>query len=355
MPVRTARASRVGSQRAPVGRRDRGMSPAARRITSRRRPRGRSRRRRRSERGRRPAASSGASATAWASLAYSFFERPRQHLERGHDDLGLPVPLAGVVVPLARLKASLDVDQLALRQELAGDLGQAIPGHARVVLGPLVVAAAVLVRCDREGRDVLVRWAATAAPGPGSAVRRATPCSCDGSFHQRSAPEARRPLSRRSLPRCALTGGLRLAYRARSGPAARVEVVEAGRAQRELRHRRLLALELHPRDAPATHSTSDAIQAGSDASVHRPAPVDEGEERAIEQVVGAAELALVGLAGPQVGRRRLVEDLRAARRARWRPPAAASCRGRRSAPGRRPCRRAASRTRAAPRSCSTCR
>src|SRR5918999_621016 len=76
-----------------------------------------------------------------------------EHLERGDDDLGLPVPLPGVVVPLARLEAALDVDQLALRQELAGDFGQTIPRDARVILGPLVVAAAILVRGDRESRD----------------------------------------------------------------------------------------------------------------------------------------------------------------------------------------------------------
>jgi len=37
------------------------------------------------------------------------------------------VALSGVIVPLARLETALDVDQLALRQELAGDLGQAVP------------------------------------------------------------------------------------------------------------------------------------------------------------------------------------------------------------------------------------
>jgi hypothetical protein len=46
--------------------------------------------------------------------------------------------LAGVIVPLARLEAAL-VDQLPLRQELVGDLGQPVPRDARVVLGPLVL------------------------------------------------------------------------------------------------------------------------------------------------------------------------------------------------------------------------
>ena len=35
---------------------------------------------------------------------------------------------AGVVVPLTGLQAAFGVDQLALRQELAADLGQAVPG-----------------------------------------------------------------------------------------------------------------------------------------------------------------------------------------------------------------------------------
>jgi hypothetical protein len=57
-------------------------------------------------------------------------------------DYVLPVSLSCVVVPLARLEAALDVDELALREELARDLGQAVPRDARVVFGPLVVAAA---------------------------------------------------------------------------------------------------------------------------------------------------------------------------------------------------------------------
>ena len=35
----------------------------------------------------------------------------------------------GIVVPLAGLQPPVDVDQLALRQELAADLGQPVPGH----------------------------------------------------------------------------------------------------------------------------------------------------------------------------------------------------------------------------------
>ena len=67
---------------------------------------------------------------------------------------GRRVGVAGVVLPLARLEAALDVDELTLGQELARDLGQPVPGHARVVFRPLAVAAAVLVRRDREGRQV---------------------------------------------------------------------------------------------------------------------------------------------------------------------------------------------------------
>ena len=40
---------------------------------------------------------------------------------------------------------------LAAIQELAADLGQAVPGHAGVIFGPLPVRSAVLVRRDREG------------------------------------------------------------------------------------------------------------------------------------------------------------------------------------------------------------
>jgi hypothetical protein len=76
-----------------------------------------------------------------------------QHLERGDHHLGLPMPLAGIVIPLARLEAPLDIDELALRQELATDLGQAVPGDARVVLGALAASAAKLVGRDREGRQ----------------------------------------------------------------------------------------------------------------------------------------------------------------------------------------------------------
>jgi len=37
-------------------------------------------------------------------------------LERRDDDLRLPMTIPGVVVPLARLEAALDIDELALRQ-----------------------------------------------------------------------------------------------------------------------------------------------------------------------------------------------------------------------------------------------
>jgi hypothetical protein len=78
------------------------------------------------------------------------------------------VPLSGVVVPPARLQPALDVDELALRQELAADLGQPIPRHAGVVFRPLgVAAAAVLDRRDREGlqwRSLLNEGAARLLP-----------------------------------------------------------------------------------------------------------------------------------------------------------------------------------------------
>jgi hypothetical protein len=51
------------------------------------------------------------------------------------DDLGLPVALAAVVVPGSGLDPTLDRDLLALAEELATRLGQAIPGDDVVILG----------------------------------------------------------------------------------------------------------------------------------------------------------------------------------------------------------------------------
>jgi hypothetical protein len=51
--------------------------------------------------------------------------RTRAYGDRRAIDRGLPVPLAGVVVPLPRLEPALDLDELTLRQELAGDLDRA--------------------------------------------------------------------------------------------------------------------------------------------------------------------------------------------------------------------------------------
>ena len=51
----------------------------------------------------------------------------------------------------ARPTAALHVHELALREELAADVREPIPGHARVILRPLTRAAAELVRRDREG------------------------------------------------------------------------------------------------------------------------------------------------------------------------------------------------------------
>jgi hypothetical protein len=68
----------------------------------------------------------------------------------------LTVAHARVVVPLAGLQPTLDVDQLSLRQELAADLGQPVPGDQVVVLGPLRrPVAAELVGGDHEIGDRL--------------------------------------------------------------------------------------------------------------------------------------------------------------------------------------------------------
>jgi hypothetical protein len=42
---------------------------------------------------------------------------------------GHSLTLPGVVVPLARLQPALDVNELALGEELAADLGQPVPGY----------------------------------------------------------------------------------------------------------------------------------------------------------------------------------------------------------------------------------
>src|SRR5262245_63337596 len=55
-------------------------------------------------------------------LGVLLLRAPGEHLERRDHDLGLPMAPAGVVVPLARLQAALDVDKLALGEEMAGGL-----------------------------------------------------------------------------------------------------------------------------------------------------------------------------------------------------------------------------------------
>ena len=85
--------------------------------------------------------------------------------------------LSGIVVPLTRLEPPVDVDQLALRQELAADLREAIPRHAGVIFGPLPVGAAELVRRDREGCQArsLPNSSAAAFKGPGNADSSSAP------------------------------------------------------------------------------------------------------------------------------------------------------------------------------------
>jgi hypothetical protein len=69
------------------------------------------------------------------------------------DDLRLPVALAGVVVPRAGLQPALDRDLLALAEELAARLGQAVPRDDVVVLRLLLPLADVLVGRDAELRQ----------------------------------------------------------------------------------------------------------------------------------------------------------------------------------------------------------
>jgi hypothetical protein len=58
----------------------------------------------------------------------------REHLDRGRDDLGLPVAQALVVVPGPGLEAALDRDLLALAEVAPAHLGQAVPGDDVVEL-----------------------------------------------------------------------------------------------------------------------------------------------------------------------------------------------------------------------------
>src|SRR5215207_6146438 len=60
-----------------------------------------------------------------------------------------------LIVPGARLEPALDGDLLALAEVRAGDLGEAVPGHHRVVLRLLLAVPDELVRGDGERRDVL--------------------------------------------------------------------------------------------------------------------------------------------------------------------------------------------------------
>src|SRR6185436_9836148 len=71
------------------------------------------------------------------------------------DDLGFPVALTAIVVPRARLEPALDRDLLALAEIRAGDLGEAIPRHDRVVLRLLLPVPDELVGGNGERRDVL--------------------------------------------------------------------------------------------------------------------------------------------------------------------------------------------------------
>ncbi len=87
----------------------------------------------------------------------------------------------------------------------------------------------------------------------------------------------------------------------RAGAAARIEVVDPRRAEAHLGHRRRLALELvagHALDHP---SDERFVQAGPDASVHRPSPVDHREQDPV-QVVVCRRPARLHRSGPATGR-----------------------------------------------------
>src|SRR6185437_5912387 len=94
---------------------------------------------------------------------------------------------------------------------------------------------------------------------------------------------------------------------ARASP--RVQVVDAGRARPELRDRRHLALELGGGDEPLDAFDERAVEAHLDQLVGAPAAVDPPVQDPVEQRVAEGALVLVGLVRPQVGARRLGDDL----------------------------------------------
>ena len=142
-----------------------------------------------------------------------------------------------------------------------------------------------------------------------------------------------RPLSGPEPSEVRLTVRLSARLPARAGPPARVEVVEAGRPQRELGHRGRLALELHPRHPSGDPLDERAVEAGARRIGPRTSAGRPGR-RARGRGGRSCGRARPRRSGRATGRQ--TEACRgspAARRARRRRRAAGSCRDRRSARG----------------------
>src|SRR5829696_7764907 len=94
----------------------------------------------------------------------------------------------------------------------------------------------------------------------------------------------------------------------RSGPAARIQVIHSGGPWPELGDRRHLALEFRARDHPVHALDRGRLEAERGHLFERPSLVDAPEQEPIEDGVAEAALGLIGLARPQIGRRRLAHD-----------------------------------------------
>src|SRR6185503_10837390 len=125
---------------------------------------------------------------------------------------------------------------------------------------------------------------------------------------------ARRVTSPRFPIGVATTYSVPRASGTRSGAAGarappRVQVVDAGGPRSELGDRRHLALELRGCDEPLDALDERAVEAHLRQLVGAPAAVDPPVQDAVEQRVAEGAVVLVGLVGPQVGARRLGDDL----------------------------------------------
>src|ERR1700746_3337727 len=100
-------------------------------------------------------------AEAFASTS-AFTPPAKQHRVVGDDFCHVLLLIRLLVVPRARLESAFDVNLAALLQVLACNLGQALPQHHVVPLGPILPLAALVlvpfVGGDREARNRSTLW-----------------------------------------------------------------------------------------------------------------------------------------------------------------------------------------------------